>query len=268
MPKSLSEIFEDCNNFNLERDGKDLAVFSLSLNDDVSGTPIGLLRPEVAHVLELETEAERVQEAFDGQAPYDIKKDSEGRIVKVAFAKHINSPTARSNVINRTSDRMRASVNDAFRKKKTYPGESAKDQEQMNKFKDVMGIATNRDGKEIDQWRNEHYAVYDHPYHDLSNSVTGPVFKIPRCSAVIFGTPSFGVHLTLFQVEEVQEGGSKKTITKFWVSKRSKKKKETCVFGAFISSSDSYAPFLDGQENMTAPLVAAWETSPKVLGQR
>lgn len=198
---SFLDLVNQCNNFHLPANhgSDDPTAFThrdyvvpWSLSQSPDSPVIGLLKPETIDALRQEPEGTFV--IPDRATP--------GSRYRVSFHPSIDSPSKRTDIMKKLCERWRDSG---------------------TIFQNVIGPK---------KWRNELYPVYRNPFgvhlpHDPDarkndSDIGNCLFEMERSACSLFGVPTYGVHMTIYQ--EDADGNN----VRIWTPTRSRTK-QTCV---------------------------------------
>ena len=140
--------------------------------------PIGHLRPQVVELLLLEHERAT-------ESAWAFAKDDEGLIIGVSFQARLSTPTLRTAVMTELCERWRDT-----------------------------GVIASCIGPY--HWCNELFPVYHNPFGIHGH--TNIAFEMERVTCRIFGLPTYGVHMNVYDKET----------KKIWVATRAKTQR--CVY--------------------------------------
>ncbi|RDX52560.1 hypothetical protein OH76DRAFT_1345277 [Lentinus brumalis] len=181
-PQTFLQILSTCDNYRVGSPGDEKVVPWL-LFPSSSSPAIGLLRPEIVAQLRKENES--------SSAPsWEINNDPERGWV--SFARGIDSPAARSRVMKELCERWRDTG--------LWPDE----------------ISPRK-------WRAELYPVYRNPFGprdypkngDGQGDTLNYAFEMERSASGLFGIVTYGVHMTVYEVDTADEAQYK-----IWVPRR------------------------------------------------
>lgn len=184
---SFLDLVKICDGVPINQSAAEVLV-PFTLSPSSTDSVIGYLRPAVVEQLHLEVERE------EKSAPWAIQKDGKGSIIRISFQLWLSTPTLRTQAMRELCEKWRDN-----------------------------GIFESSIGPK--KWKGELYPVYRNPFgvHDkLADAAdVGEInlaFEMERVTCPIFGFPSYGVYMTIYDEETMR----------IWVPTRAKTKK-TCT---------------------------------------